>query len=52
MKSEYQKSLINWVKGLSDSELAECFDDLDRFNDAELSALILEDIRRISMFIQ
>lgn len=49
MNPEYYRDLQIWAKGLTDSELSECFDDLDRFNDAELSALILEDIRRISM---
>lgn len=49
MKSEYQKSLINWVKGLTDSELARYMEDLEGFSDAEAESLILEDIRRISM---
>jgi hypothetical protein len=47
MKTEYQKSLQAWVSGLTDSKLAEYMESLDLFNDDELDALTVEDVRRM-----
>jgi len=49
MLTEYQRSLNNWVRGLTDSELARYMERLEAFGDAEVDALIKEDIRRIFM---
>jgi len=54
MKTEYQKSLETWVRGLTDNQLGAYIESLDRqtgrsygFNDDELDALITEDVRRM-----
>lgn len=47
--SEYQESLQAWVRGLSDGQLSKYMEQLERFSDAELDALTLEDARRISV---
>jgi len=49
MKTEYQLALERWVRGLSDSQLALYMEGLESFGDAEVDALIKEDIRRILM---
>lgn len=45
MKSEYQKSLDNWARNLSDEQLSEYLLD-DRLSGPEFDAVMLEDIRR------
>ena len=47
MKTEYQKSLQAWVSGLTDNQLGEYVESLDRFSDDELDALTIEDVRRM-----
>jgi len=49
MKTEYERDLQIWAKGLSGRELAECIANLDNFSDAEVDALILEDWRRMRL---
>jgi len=47
MKTEYQKSLQTWAGGLTDGQLAQYVESLDRFSDDEVDALVIEDARRI-----
>lgn len=47
MKTEYQKSLEKWVRGLTDEQLSKYMESLERFNDDELDALFYEDARRM-----
>lgn len=47
MKTEYQKSLENWTRGLNDLQLSHYMASLDKFTDAELDALFAEDVRRM-----
>ena len=47
MQTEYQKSLVTWVRDLTDNKLAQYIESLDRFNDDELAALTIEDSRRM-----
>jgi hypothetical protein len=47
MKTEYQQSLENWAKGLTNETLERYMDMLDRFKTDELNALLQEDMRRI-----
>jgi len=49
MKTEYDIALQRWVRGLSDDQLSQYLESLDSFSDAEADALILEDIRRMSI---
>lgn len=49
MKTEYERDLQLWVKGLTDRELSECIAGNGDFSDAELDALILEDWRRLRL---
>ena len=48
MKTEYQASLQNWAKNLSDEKLSEYLNSLEKFSDTELDALLFEDIRRMT----
>jgi hypothetical protein len=45
--NEYQNQLQKWVAGLSDETLCDYMNELDRFSDAELDALFMEDVRRM-----
>lgn len=45
--TEYQKSLQAWAAGLSDEILNTYMNDLSKFNDAEVDALLHEDMRRM-----
>jgi len=47
MQTEYQQSLENWAKSLSDETLGRYMDMLDRFKIDELDALLKEDLNRI-----
>lgn len=47
--SEYQKSLKNWVIGLSDDQLGKMIENLERLTDEEADAVIQEDMRRMSI---
>jgi hypothetical protein len=47
MKTEYQKSLQAWAGSLTDGQLAQYVESLDRFSDDELDALTAEDVRRM-----
>jgi hypothetical protein len=47
MQTEYQQSLENWAKNLSDETLGRYMDMLDRFKIDELDALLREDLNRI-----
>lgn len=49
MKTEYQNSLLNWAKNLSDEKLSEYLNSLEKFSDTELDALFFEDIRRMTI---
>ena len=49
MKTEYERDLQLWVKGLTDRELSECIASNGDFSDAELDALIVEDWRRMRL---
>lgn len=46
-QSAYQVSLLNWVKNLSDEQLAEYMNSLEQFSDNELDALFFEELRRL-----
>jgi hypothetical protein len=47
MKSEYQLSLELWAKNLTNDQLSNCMNFLDRFSDQELDVLFFEDLRRL-----
>jgi hypothetical protein len=48
MKTEYQLSLEKWARNLSDEQLNNYMQSLERFSDQELDALFFEDLRRMS----
>jgi len=52
MQTEYQKSLHAWVSGLTNGKLAQYMESLDRFNDDEVDALIIEDSRRMQITLK
>ena len=52
MQTEYQKSLETWVRDLTDSQLGAYIESLDRFNDDEVDALIIEDSRRMQITLK
>ena len=47
MKTEYQQSLEKWVANLTDAQLSDYMGKLNKFSDAEVDALVLEDMSRI-----
>ena len=49
MQTAHQLALEQWVHGLSDDQLSQYLENLDSFSDAEADALILEDIRRMTI---
>lgn len=46
---EYESIMQQWVQGLTDRELSECFANLGDFSDKAVDALILEDWRRMRL---
>jgi hypothetical protein len=47
MKSEYQLSLELWAKNLTNDQLSNYMNFLERFSDQELDVLFFEDCRRL-----